>query len=91
MNKVKAMKMAKENTLTIQELRELIAKARGKGGRSRVNPQFAKEDILDIFERALADRLDDEVPPGTRYDVFKGRDVATRDQLKIANILRECA
>lgn len=91
MNKAKAMKMAEENAMSIRELRELIAKARGKGGQSRVNPQFAKEDILDILERAIAERLDDEVPAGTRYDSFKGRHVATRDQLKIANILRECA
>ena len=91
MNKSKAMKMAEANTITIRELRELIAKARGRGGQSRVNPQFALEDILDIFERAIADRLDDEVPAGTRYDSFKGHHVSTRDRLKIANILRECA
>jgi hypothetical protein len=83
MNKAKAMKMAEENTMTIRELRDLIAAARGKGGQSRVKPQLAKEDALDIFEWAIADRLDDEIPAGTRDD--------TRDQLMIANILRECA
>ena len=89
MNKVKAKQMAQSNAMTIRELRDLIEAAR-IDGMSRVNPTIPMAMAVDIYRRALGDRADDEVPQGLRFDVYKRRDVPSKDFLIIANILRDC-
>jgi len=77
--------------MSFGELRNLIRASRGRGGMSRVNPAFTLEQALDIYERAIADRVDGETPPGLRHDVYRpGRMRRTRDGLIVQNILRDC-
>lgn len=81
MNKREARNQAQENTRSIGDLMQLIAAARGRGGMSRVNPQFPLEEVLDIYEGVIGKRPMDEVPDG----------MTSRNSLIIANILRDCA
>lgn len=90
MNKQEARRRAAANSLSVAELRTMIAARRGAGGMSRVNPAIPLEQVPDIYERALGGRDADEVPKGMRYDVFKKKDKPSRDALLIANILRDC-
>lgn len=90
MNKKQAREEALNNTRSIRQLRELINQQRGKGGQSRVNKQFPKESALDIFHNAMAGRKEDEIPKGFQFDIYKERDVISKDGLLIQNILREC-
>lgn len=91
MNKRDARERSTQGTLSIADLRGLIAAKRGAGGMSKLNPQFTLEQALDVLERGIAARDAAEVPPGLRYDIYKERNVPSRDALIIQNILRECA
>lgn len=93
MNKRDANKQALENTRTVADLRAMVANARGRGGMSKVNPQFTLEQTCDIYAAALKDRKDDEVPAGMRRDVYSRteRMKPSRDSLMISNILRDCS
>lgn len=93
MNKREARKQAENNFRSIGELRQMIASARGRGGMSRVNSCFTLEQVLDIYDKALKERDADEVPAGMVRDIYSktGRMKPSRDSLKIANILRDCA
>ena len=83
---------ATRGVVSFGELRNLIRSSRGRGGMSRVNPAFTLEQVLDIYERAIANRPDGEVPPGFRDDYRRpGRMRRTRDSLIVQNILRDCA
>ena len=90
MNKTTARAMARDNKLTIAELRELIDGA-NPAGMSRVNPTLPKSMALDIYRRAVAERAADETPKGTRFDVYRRREIPSKDALIIANILIDCA
>lgn len=89
MNKTKARAEAAENKRSIGDLRALIADTRANGF-SAVNPAIPKAKVLEIYAAALEGRPDDEVPSGTRVDVYTGRTRPSRDALLIANILRDC-
>lgn len=91
MNKRAARQKAMEGGISIGELREMIASARGRGGMSRVNPVFELERTLDIFDAAMRDRDAAEIPTTMRRDPYSrtGRLKPTRDVLLITNILRD--
>ena len=89
MNKTTATKLARANAMTIRELRTLIESAR-IDGMSCVNPTIPKAMAVDIYRKAIAGRLDDEVPMGMKFDAYRRRDVPSKDSLIIANILRDC-
>ena len=91
MNKRAAKAKTLEGTITIGELRRMIDNVRGEDRQSRVNPAFHLRDTVDIFEKAIAGRKDDEVPRIQKSDPYSrtGRMMATRDFLLITNILRE--
>lgn len=91
MNKTEAKKQAVNNARTIGDLRKLIASKRGGDGFSKVNSAIPLDRALDIFEAAIAGRDEAEIPKGLRYDVYKRRDVPSKDSMIVANILRECA
>lgn len=92
MNKREAKIRSREGKLSIGDLRKMIAEARLRGGPSKVNPQFTLAETCNIFEAALADRDDAEIPVGMRGDPYRnGRTIPTRDSLTIYNILRDCA
>ena len=85
--------MALEGVISIGELRDFIKSARGQGVMSNVNPAFPLEDTLDIYERAIAGREDNEVPKAWRNDPYSlsGRMKPTADVLLITNVLRDTA
>ena len=93
MNKRAARKRADEGGISIGELRQMIADNRGIGGMSIVNPAFTKEDVLDIFDAALAERDDEEIPAVWKPDPYSrtGGMKRTADHIQIQNVLRECA
>lgn len=91
MNKTLAKHEAMNNVRTIGELRSLIAACREQDRPSRVNPSLPLHAVLDIFAAALNGRDENEAPKGMCYDIYRRRDVISRDALIIANILRECA
>jgi hypothetical protein len=92
MNKRDAKQKSCSGEITIGQLRAMIAKARGRGGMSRLNPAIPFERAADIYENALAGRLDNEKPVGMRPDPYSrvGALKPTRDALIISNILRDC-
>jgi hypothetical protein len=90
MNRATAKRLATAGGYTFGELRGLIASARGARLKSRVNPAFPLETVLDMFVRAIASRGDDEVATSTRYDCVRGL-VRTGESMIVQNILRECA
>ena len=87
MNKSEASEQAYTNRRTVGELRTLIDVRRFAVGRSRINRDLTVTQVLDIFEAALENRPDDEIPVGSKHPA-RGM---TRDGLLIRNILRECA
>lgn len=93
MNKQAARKRAQEGTLSIGDLRKMIAAVRENGGLSKVNPVIPLSRAAEIYAAALSGRNDAEVPVVWQLDVYsrKGRMQATGDQLLITNILRDCA
>lgn len=91
MNKRLAGEKSVQGRLSVGELREMIKSARALGGMSQVNPAFTMAQVCDIYEGALQDRSGSEIPKGTHYDVYKRRDVPSKDSLIIRNILRDCA
>lgn len=89
--KRKAKELADAGGISIGQLREMISKARGRGGLCSINPQLTHEQACDIFEKALEGRDDAEVPKTLTEDVYRaGRMRATKDNLLISNILRVC-
>lgn len=90
MNKRAARTESMASTITIGELKAMVAERRLRGGMSKVNPSFSAEQICDIYEGALKNRADDEVPQGMTYSAYKDKKVASRDSLMIRNILRDC-
>jgi hypothetical protein len=91
MNKTKARKLSQEGKLSIGELRAMIRNARTRTGMSSVNPALPIQRVLDIYDAALAQRPDAEVPAGMKCDPYTGRMRPSRDSLIIANVLRDCA
>lgn len=91
MNKKMANEKSVEGKLSIGDLRRMIQSARDLGGKSQVNSQFTIEQVCDIYSAALEGRDDAEIPCGMKYDVYKRRDVTSKDSLIIRNILRDCA
>lgn len=91
MNKKMANEKSIEGKLSVGELRRMIQSARELGGKSQVNPQFTMQQVCDIYSAALGDRDDAEVPEGMKYDVYRRRNVPSKDSLIIRNILRDCA
>ena len=92
MNKRKAQAMADAGGFSIRELRQAIADSRGRQAVSTVNPAILYNDALDIYDRSLSQRLDDEVPVMWKPDPYSrsGRMQPTRDRLIVVNILRDC-
>lgn len=91
MGKRKAKELADAGGISIGQLREMISKARGRGGLCNINPQLTHEQACDIFERGLEGRDDAEVPKTLTEDIYRpGRMRVTRDHLTISNILRVC-
>lgn len=89
MNKREAKAKSLEGTISIRELRRLIAAARGRGGMSKVNRAIPHERALDIYATGLEGRDDDEVPKGQVFDALRFKMRATKDALMIHNILRD--
>jgi hypothetical protein len=52
---------------------------------------FSMREVCDVYEKALEGRDDAEIPLGFYHDVYKRRDVPSKDSLIIRNILRDCA
>lgn len=90
MNKQTAWKEAREETRTWGTLKRLV-KVRRKNGMSAVNPAFTLEQACGIYERAIADRDDNETPKAWCIDPYTGCEKASADFLIVANILRDCA
>ena len=91
MGKRKAKQTADAGGISIGQLRDMIQKARGRGGPCNINPQLTHEQACDIFERALEGRNDVEIPKTLVEDIYRpGRMRATKDHLIISNILRVC-
>lgn len=91
MNKRDAKKLAEAGTLTVRELRDMIAAARGKREMSRVNRMIGHGLALNIYDAALAHRDPDEKMGGMRADPYSGRLKPTRSSLTVRNILMDCA
>ena len=91
MNKRDAKAESISGTISIGQLRGFIKSALSRGGMSKVNPQLTLAQSCEIYKTALQDRADDETPNGIKYDVYRRRDVPTKDSLIICNILRDCA
>lgn len=93
MNKRAARKLAESETLSIGDLRKMIAARRNVVGISRVNPLLTIEEAADIFEGSIAGREDTEVPKAWKPDPYSKTYALkhTRDVLLITNILWECA
>jgi hypothetical protein len=87
-----ASRIATGGEITFGELRRMIAAMRPKaaGRMSRVNKVFPLGAALDIYERGIANRKDDEVVAGWR-DYCIGKPKRTGDSLIAQNILRDCA
>lgn len=92
MGKQAAKKLAESETLSIGDLRRMIAKAKGSAALSSVNPQFTLDQTCDIYEAALQGRDDAEIPKAWRSDPYSatGAFKPTRDVLIITNICRDC-
>lgn len=91
MNRREAKRQAIENVRSFGDLRRLIEASRGRGGMSRVNPQFTHKQVLDILAAGIKNRPDDEVAVGLVEDVRRpGRMTRTLASMIIQNILREC-
>jgi hypothetical protein len=84
-----AKQLATAGGITFGELRRMIAAARGSDRMSRVNPAFTLAAALGFYERAIANRGDDEVATSTRHDCVRGV-VRTGESLIVQNILRDC-
>lgn len=84
--------MVESETLSIGDLRAMIAATKGKVGMSKVNPSLPLSQTVEIFEAALEGRDDAEVPKAWRPDPYShvGRRKPTRDANIVANILRDC-
>lgn len=91
MNKKMAEENSVEGKLSIGDLRRMIKSARALGGLSQVNSQITMKQACDIYEAAITGREDAEIPNGIHYDIYKRRNVPSRDSLIIRNILRDCA
>lgn len=90
MNKTAAKKYLENNKITYGDLKELIHNTRGRGGMSRVNPQFTLEQVLDILERAFKDKNDDTIIEVFKYSPVKNKMVKTASALGAINVIREC-
>ncbi len=94
MNKRRAKDEAWTNARSWAEIKELIDSCRDVTNpirKSRVNKALTVEQVLDIFDAAIAKRDPDEVPKGHCYHVYRQREVMSSDGLIVHNILRECA
>jgi hypothetical protein len=93
MNRRDAKEKSRSGDISIGELRALIAKARDRGGMSRVNGSITLAQACGIYAAALERRPDDEKPAGMKIDPYStvGALKPTRDALTIQNILRDCA
>ncbi len=83
MNKREAKHKAYSEDLSIGQLRQMVSEARGRGGASKVNPAFALEETLDMYDAGMNGRQDDEVPRQRNMGILMG------DVMLITNILRE--
>ena len=94
MNKRKAKDEAWNNARSWGDLKELIDSCRDATNpirQSRINRALTVEQVLDIYDKAIAKRDPAEIPDGHRHDAYKRREVMSGDGLMIHNILRECA
>ena len=93
MNKKAARTKALSGDVSIKYLREIIKERRTKNieGYSAVNKNLPMYIVLEIYERAISDRADEERPNPYRYDCYKDREVVSKDVLLMTNILRDCA
>ncbi len=92
MGKQAAKKLAESETLSVGDLRAMIARARARGGMGTVNPTLTMDRVCGIYDAALEGRDDTEVPKAWRSDPYSstGRLKPTRDALIVANICRDC-
>jgi hypothetical protein len=94
MNRKAAQDRAREEKLSVGDLRQMIMSARFRGGMSKVNPAFSTDEVCDIYEAALAGRDDAEILKAWRPDIHSrhaGAQKPSRDFLQVTNILRDCA
>jgi hypothetical protein len=94
MDRQAAQQKAREEAVSIGDLRELIAGASIKGGMSKVNPGLTLRMVCGIYEEALAGRDAAEVPKAWKRDIHSRNIDAqkpSRDFLIVTNILRDCA
>lgn len=94
MNRSAAKLKAQTETLTIGDQRGMIAKASVKNGMSKVNPAFTIARVCEIYEAAISDRPDTEIPKAWKPDIYSrhpGAQKPSRDLLLVTNILRDCA
>lgn len=91
-SRLRAKKLAEGETITIGQLRHMICARRGSGGMSAVNPAIPLDKVLDIYLGALEGRPEGDIPRAWRPDPYSrsGRMRATRDQIIVTNILRDC-
>lgn len=91
MNKHEADRLALSRTLTFGDLRRDIARCRGRGGVSSVNPSLHLEQALDIYEAAIKGEPDDLIFEGwIEGGCYSGRMVRSKESLIARNILRDC-
>ena len=91
MNRKAAQTTARGETLTFGDLRNLIRPYLADCHQaSKVNPAFTLSGAAGIYDAAIADRPDDEVPKAWRRDVYRDRDLPSKDFLIVVNILRDC-
>ena len=81
MNKRDAQKLVRGGQITLGDLRKALGNvAPLSWERSTVNPQFTKEQALDIFRKSIAA---DARPDGTKMNT------SIRDEMIAVNIVRE--
>ena len=92
MNKTEAQKLSDKGGYKVADLHAVIASARGRRKMSLVNSAIPYEQVLDIYESALAGRSDDEEIKAWIPDVYSrsGAMKRTKDNLIVKNILRDC-
>lgn len=91
MNQREATKQAKNNTLTWQQLKDMVDNQSGEG-MSKVNPALTKQQALDIFSNYF-DTIENmnAVPKGSHISIFNDKVRLTSNGCAIRNILIECS
>ncbi len=86
-----AQALARDNRITIGQLRAAIYQARGTLASSAVNPAILRDTACDIYAAALQGRSDADIPQAWRPDPYSpsGALKPSRDFLLVTNILRD--